>query len=301
MRRVLFIAILGIPCAISLSYIGGGCGRTALNVELCPAGGDVVDLTGFWRDADKSGLVAFSIVQDGVIVISTRLAPRVCDHQDGTGTTSQGMEDFTGVISGCSIIGQIELCRFGFDPLITPNGIIKAELDATINPAQDRIEGTFSDPVTGLSGTAAWDRLGCQPKAPEDYLLPGTEIIAFITEHNLALGMITYGGQAPLGIEITRRVVAGVSGAVATVTPGSATEPVVIGVIVGNGNRIEYSLLGAFALAMVSPGTAVNPTTVIGTIGEGTGPSGEPDFFKLQLRAFEAGTDAPVNPDCVEQ
>lgn len=300
MRRILFFTILGILCTISLSYSGGGC--TLTFPIFCPGdGGEVVDLTDFWRDADKSGLVAFSIVQDGVIVTSTRLAPRVCDHEDGTGATSQSMEDFTGVISGCSIIGQIEVCRFGFDPLTVGNGIIKAELDATINLAQDRINGTFSDPVTGRSGTATWERLGCQPKAPEDYLLPGTEIIAFITAHNLALGMITYGGQAPLGIEITRRVVSGVSGAVATVTPGSATDPTIIGVIVGNGNRIEYSLFGAFAVAMVSPGTAVDPSTVIGTIGEGTGPSGEPEFFMLQLRAFEVGTDAPINPDCVEQ
>lgn len=266
----------------------------------CPGdGGKVVDLTDSWRDADKSGLVLFSIVQDGVIVTSTRLAPFVCDHRDGQGTTSQSMEDFTGVINGCGITGQITACRFGQQTANT--GIITAELDATLNSTQDRIEGTFSDPVTGRSGTAAWERLGCKPKMPDEYLLPGTEIIAFITEHNLALGMITYNGQAPLGIEITRRIVAGVSGAVATVTPGSATDPIVIGAIVGNSNRIEHSLFGAFATEMVSPGTAINPSTVIGTIGEETGPSGEPDFFRLQLRAFEVGTDAPINPDCVEQ
>ena len=179
------------------------------------------------------------------------------------------------------------------------NGITTLEFDATLSFDHNRIDGSWSDAITSsLDNSGIWERLGCRPKSPDDYLLPGSEVIDFTTEHELDIGRITYSGTAPLGIEISRRVVAGVTGAVQGVTPAAGGDPLVIAVIVGNGNRIVYSLFGQFPTARVSPGDAVDPTTEIGTV---TASQNDPDFFKLQLEAFEGVTDVPVNPDCVEE
>ncbi len=293
---LILLALLGI---VLMVHVSSGCGRTALSIG-CPQPGDeVADLTGFWRDGGHTDLVVFSIVQDGVIVTSTRLEPKVCDHRDGQDTTSQSPDDFIGVVEGCSIKGQITLCRFGLQPPDDHlNGMIKLEFDATLSFDHARISGSWSDSITGDSGTGIWERLGCQPKSPDDYLLPGSEVIDFTTEHELDIGRITYSGTAPLGIEISRRVVAGVTGAVQGVTPAAGGDPLVIAVIVGNGNRIVYSLFGQFPTARVSPGDAVDPATEIGTV---TASQNDPDLFKLQLEAFEGITDTPVNPDCVEE
>ncbi|MFQ5412647.1 MAG: hypothetical protein ACE5EC_10120, partial [Phycisphaerae bacterium] len=281
--------ILIVSCGL-LPHVG--CGRSFFTQAACPPGGVIVDLNGFWRDGGKSGLVLFNFVQDGIVITSTREKPAVCDHQDGLETMTEFTEDFVGQIDGCDISGQITACQFGLrDPSrIGLNGVIKATLEAEISHDQQRIMGSFTNPATGRSGTAVWERLDCRPKVPGDYLLPGNEVIKFETEHDLDMGIITYQGDSNSGIEILRRVVAGVSGAVATLSPATADTPIVIGVIVGNGNRLEYSLFGQAAIARVSPGDAVTPDTEIGTIAE---PAGQPDHFMLRLQAFEAMTDAP--------
>lgn len=129
--------------------------------------------------------------------------------------------------------------------------------------------------------------------------MPGREVVSFSTEHDLSEGAITYRGTAS-SVETTRRVAADVSGAVATVAPGGENEPIVVGVVVGNGNRLEYSLFGRYASADVSPGTAVGPSTIIGRIGRPDDSEG-PAEVRLRLQAFETGTEAPLNPDCVEE
>ncbi|MEE8170224.1 MAG: hypothetical protein V3T70_06730, partial [Phycisphaerae bacterium] len=126
-----------------------GCGRTPLTIGCPEPGGEIAALTDFWRDGGKSELVVFNIVQDGIIVTSTRAEVKTCDHGDGTGATSQTIEDFTGFIDGCTITGQITVCRFGVTDMSGPNGVVKLEFTVRLNPAHDRIEGELTDPVTG--------------------------------------------------------------------------------------------------------------------------------------------------------
>ncbi len=68
-------------------------------------------------------------------------------------------------------------------------------------------------------------------------------------------------------------------------------------VLVSNGNRIEYELLGSMSVALVSVGDMVAPDTEIGRLFE---LESQPDVFTLKLSAFKSGTDEPLNPDCVE-
>lgn len=298
MRRNHCVVVLGAACA-AFCFDIGGCGRTPL-LRLCPAGGQPVDLTGLWLDGSKVELVLFNFVQDGNAVASTRVEPSTCDHRDGQGTTSQTRADFVGdLLNDCGLEGRITVCRFGIadDPGL--NGHVGLDFTATLNASHDRLESRIVDPVTQGTLFVVWERLGCDLRPPEDFLLPGSEVIEFTARFNLSRGEITYVGEAQLQLDAVRRVAAGVTGAVATVRRDSPDAPVVVSVIVGNGNRIEYSLFGPAAVASVASGDAVNPSTEIGNIGRIAG--GPPDTFKLMLQAFEAMTDDPVNPHCVEQ
>ena len=49
------------------------------------------------------------------------------------------------------------------------------------------------------------------------------------------------------------------------------------------------------ATESLSDGAGSGVRRVVSSLG------GQPDSFELALRAFEATTDDPVNPDCVEQ
>lgn len=293
MRRNNRLTALGAACA-ALCFLWSGCGRSLLGVRCGPGDRDV-DLTGPWLDGEKAELVRFDFEQEGGAMASTRAELRICDHQDGQGTTSQSRADFDGDFVGCEFRGRITMCRFGHSQDPSLNGLVRFDFTAKLNFNQDRLEANeIFDPVTKATNRPVWVRLGCEPRPPEDFLLPGGEVIEFVARYDLAHGKITYVGEPHTQIDSVRRVVAGVTG---TVQGGSRNSDgsVTVGVRLDNGKKLWLRMFGAFSHSSVSDGDAVDPSTEIGRIGRG-----QFDTFKLELVATGLHANILINPDCVE-
>lgn len=299
MRRILYVTLQGCLCILCMYFyfVSVGCGRGALEPGDCPTDCEYINLTDFWRNASDGvkGLTVFKIVEGGLSVTSTREEPLVCNVE---GNISETTKDFVGTfIDICTIEGQITFCRFcergSCDPKVL--GLVDLDFEANISCDQNVIEAEWTDPVFGLSGSARWERLGCQPKSPYDYI-PGAGNIEFTTEHDLALGQIDYYSDVVFGEDHTQDVVAGVNGVVAG-RGREEDDPFVI-VEVLNGNRIEYQFFGSYPPGF-QPGDPIDPGTVIGTIRE-VPDQPVPNSLWLQLKAYDPDTDDPINPDCVE-
>ena len=297
MRRSHRLAALRAACAM-LCFLSGGCGRSSLGLETCGPKDQPVDLTGKWLDGDKAELVLFDFEQGGKTLVSTRVVPRTCRHRDGQGTTSEGRADFVGSFDSCGFKGQITVCRFGRNHDPSLNGLVQLDFTATLTSSHDRLKSRqIHDPVANATLEVVYERLGCEPRPPEDFLLPGSEVIEFVPQYNLARGEITYVGESQTTLDSVRRVAAGVTGSVKATPVRNPDGSTIVSVSLDNGNRLVYRLFGTASQASVSFEEEVNPTTEIGSVGRiGTGAHAT---FKLKL----AGTtgEEPINPDCIEE
>jgi hypothetical protein len=100
--------------------------------------GEAVDLTGLWDDNGRQVLIS----QSGSSVTATYVEPYVCDHQDGTGQTSETDIDFTATLDGRTLRGEINTCSFGSEnPLGV--GIKPAPFTVTLSDDSRELTGTW--------------------------------------------------------------------------------------------------------------------------------------------------------------
>ena len=249
-------------------------------------------------------------------------------------TTNETTEDFVAVIEGCTLRGLLRVCGSVLAPEVHPTDpgelegaapesegkdpgeeafrrtpepgadqelILEVPFEAPLGSNNSQIVGTYYDPVSGQMQSVNWERLPCRPKLVSDYLTESADIHwaeKYIAEEEL----IVYTGENLTGVK-DAIVRAGVSGYVREV---NESVPATITIEITNGNRLVYALLGADSRADVEVGDVVSPDTQIARLQPTKPPVsvfGLPSdslAFFLKLRAFEAVTDLPISPDCVE-
>ena len=67
------------------------------------------DLNGPWEDNGKE----IRLTQSGNSVTALYVEPYVCDHNDGTGQTSQTDLDFNATLNGNTLTGETSVCTWG--------------------------------------------------------------------------------------------------------------------------------------------------------------------------------------------
>ena len=131
---------------------GGAAGQTPSSQETAPAdGGDGgetpappteepadIDLNGTWDDGGREVIITHS----GDSVTAEYVVPHVCEHDDGSGQTSETDLDFMGTLDGDTLTGSIEVCGFGTDnPLGV--GFRPTEVTLTVSPDGQELNGTW--------------------------------------------------------------------------------------------------------------------------------------------------------------
>ncbi len=299
MRRTTLASMGSVVGITSILASAGPCTQEVFN-EVCDLG--LVDLSGFWRDPDRQGRRNYIFTQAGSSLTSVDHpdTPGLCVHEDGQGTTSTSKDEFVVVIDRCEVRGMIAVCRSGFlPPEDNLNGIVDVPFVGIVSSDGKRITGTAGpDEVRGLSFEIEYERLACAPKPPSTYLgLPGSSVIEFFPVYFAESETMVYTGADPSGLPGLRRVTAGVDGLV-TGIDRTTDDQLVFTVTVTNGNRIEFTFVGTNgSSASVNQGDVVTPETVIGRLGTKSAESG---VYTLEVRAFQEGTETPINPDCVE-
>lgn len=297
-RAVRRTSIFSVALALCSVFAEGGCGREAFQ--------DVFPRRTFWLDDKENGIY---IERKGDRLVAVRTEPWTCDHPDGAGTTSEGpLLDFKGTLrpaeSGESgtdpevpmlaLTGIIKACRYGRDPgeqacPPCPNGIFDGIVNGTVNRALDEITGTIEDPQTADTSSVTYTRVDCRPRPPGHYL--PDEHLAWERHYFEDRTLVEYVGRDPTGRQTHTSVRAGVRGSVQEVFADD-TPPYVISVVADDGNRIDYDFKIPGAEPLVESGEQVDHSSKLGLLPR-------TEVFRLQLRGFEEGTNAPMNPDCI--
>lgn len=105
---------------------------------------DAIDLNGKWDDSGRE----VCITQVGSAVYASYLEPYVCDHRDGTGQTSSTDYDFSGTLTGSTIVGEITVCNYGEgNPLGV--GIAVTAFNLVVSADGQALSGTWIDELEG--------------------------------------------------------------------------------------------------------------------------------------------------------
>jgi len=262
-----------------------------------------LSLSGFWLETGGRVDRFTQLLQAGDSVTATFLyKPNVCDHEDGTGQTSETFEDFVGTLGTCdgdsdtTIAGDIKVCRYGCQDECT-NGFVDAPFTGTVSPDRSSIYLEWENSATGSSVPLYLDRLACRPRDPSDFGLPDTvEWTLERTPDPVNPSQLTFRGEdsAMLGAV---QVYAGVEGTVTfrnMVEDPAVGHIIVIRVAVADGSQLEYAFYGNDSSAgLVEIGDMVHPATAIGRI-DAFGST-----FQLDVVGMNASATEPVIPDCI--
>jgi hypothetical protein len=136
----------------------------------------VPDLNGVWTDNGR----LIVIVQSGLSLTSAYVEERICDHADGTGSTTAFRDDFQAQLfeeNGVwKVTGTVTTCAYGFEePSL--NGVrwtdMVAELSADFNTMigdwYNSVEGEWM--VGGLTVLRQFEG-GAPVPTPEGFTLP---------------------------------------------------------------------------------------------------------------------------------
>lgn len=297
------VSLIAVACVVFSVLIHPGCERGG-SIFITPACDlALVNISGFWHDPTSVTRHNFRFDQVGSTVTSTNLSGAgFCHHRDGLGTISETREDFVGTLQRCSISGLIKVCSAGCNPEIDRcdpdlNGIFDADLSARINHDRnghiESLTATVVVPFTGEEIIRIWEPLPCEPKLTINYL-PNTTDILWNSRYLPEGQLVAFTGKNSTGVADTL-LRPGVDGHVVDIQHDvtGGPRPTTITIELTNKNRIEYSFFGR---NLVGVGRVVSFGTEIGRVH----PDVFTGLFKLELRAFEAVSDNPISPDCVE-
>jgi hypothetical protein len=284
--------------ASSGTSAGGGTGNS-------PSSGDgsqnfsgcQFDLQGFWRELGGSETRYVAIDHVGSAVVSTFLQPAVCDHRDGTGTSSTTEDDWIGDIADCEITGTIQLCQYGCADQCTNGWVDSQSFTATVSGDGQRITGQWVS-GDGNTGDVTLERMSCQPRLPDEFGLRDSGDIRWVRDEvtvqtppdpNVGLDIVfrpSGGATLPAATPFD----AGFDGAVASVSPADqANRTSQVIVELRDGTEVTYDFKGQI---LVNVGDNVHADTPIGEIQAG-------DSSGLLISPTDRH-GSPANVDCID-
>lgn len=90
-----------------------------------------IDLNGIWLDAGR----LIKIQHNGSTVYATHLVPKICNHRDGKGSTSEYKYSFKGILSGNKLTGKTCVCNYGENNK-RGQGIEEVDIELTVISAK---------------------------------------------------------------------------------------------------------------------------------------------------------------------